>query len=87
MTVVLTYFRESGKYYCSGSFEVPDGASPDTVWNLVRDIWKAKELPGLTSYSPKHILVKMPSRAGYGVYEQRIISSDSLPASAGQRGI
>ena len=59
--VKLTYFKQSGKYYCNDEFE------SDPVyqfqWNIFEEVRKMrdeKRLPGLTDGSGFNILVQFP---------------------------
>jgi hypothetical protein len=47
--IELTYFKESGKYYTQGEFDVPDETHYYDVIDMVKKMIVDEELPGLAS--------------------------------------
>ena len=47
LKVSLTYFKESGKYYAEGEFNVEASIALFEVWAQVRTMMDKGELPGL----------------------------------------
>lgn len=49
LTVKLTYFKKSGKFYDEGKFEVDSTTPLYRIWDMVKKMHKDGELPGLVS--------------------------------------
>ncbi len=62
LTVKLTYFKQSGKYYCDGEFMVEEGTGLLDVWSHVVGLRNEGRLPGLVEGAGKefNILVNVP---------------------------
>ena len=61
LTVQLTYFKASGKYYTKGSFKTPTDTSLIDVWEEVKQMRKAGNLPGLVEGAQEfNILINVP---------------------------
>jgi len=60
MKVKLTYFKDSGKYYCNGSYDT----SKKALWEIFREVeelQKSKHLPGVvTGTFFKYVLIDVP---------------------------
>lgn len=58
--VELTYFRESGKYYCHGEYEAPD-VPLYHIWSQVMRMKDNGNLPGLVRGANEfHVLINVP---------------------------
>ena len=59
--VKLTYFKDSGKYYSEGEFEVDDPNQMYEIFRLVRNLQQQKRLPGLVDGATfNYIYVEAP---------------------------
>ncbi len=47
MIVELTYFRQGGKYYSSGSISVDRGLSLYQIWDYIENLAYGRKLPDL----------------------------------------
>ena len=62
ITIKLTYFRKTGKYYCDGSFQVSVNNTIHGIWNQVLNMRNSGELPGLVHGAGRefNILIQCP---------------------------
>ena len=63
LTVKLTYFKKTGKYYSEGEFLVCTDTPLQVVWDIVSHKSVAGKLPGLAFSTHAHtfiILVNVP---------------------------
>ena len=60
-TVKLQYFKQSGKYYSDGEFEVDESKEMFHIFEIVRNLSERGRLPGLIEgHSSFHVLVRAP---------------------------
>lgn len=61
LTVNLTYFKSSGKYYDQGSYEVDASVYLHQIWDQVKKLRDTGRLPGLhDGASNYNILINVP---------------------------
>lgn len=61
LTVKLTYFKQSGKYYSSGEFSTPADVQLFDVWEQVKEMRDSGNLPSLVSGCREfNILIEVP---------------------------
>lgn len=79
-TVKLTYFKDSGKYYSEGTFEVDQEKAMFHIFEIVKNLQRRKRLPDLVDGAAfNYIYVEAPGHPNN--YPALIISENARVAN------